>query len=432
MNNANNNIFSVLQGSDSEEGDTYYQGKKTKAQATKPQNNVQDNSGSIFAKKGQTKKQKKKQQLDQQKNTQTKRQPKTSDHLVKDQKASDDEYERKDQDDAPVDSNPAQETQNPVNAETSPNKMAKVENSGGKVKNTKLSAIQENLETLDESPADRSKRENQIQIEKKMEALFLDQNERTGKLAQNLFVNPQDLTPKKETVAINPPSNKKKNSLLDELVQNPISSDLGHSNTMQNDLNLNRKASYQEKKHYQTFTLNRANSTHEPNTINKPHSNSNANINPSSNLNNIKEESKWPNEKQDFFEYLKYLLYEDSMMSYKEMTWIRRVMCKFCHLEPPMNSKGKPVSLFFKKQQLYSGDMGLIIDSIQDYDEDIYFTGFVKGNGPRKELFYGRLFVLDDYEVTLYQGAFKDKGRISGKNVRVYSPRGELEFEGEV
>jgi len=66
------------------------------------------------------------------------------------------------------------------------------------------------------------------------------------------------------------------------------------------------------------------------------------------------------------------------------------------------------------------------------YDGDIYFTGFVKGNGPKKELFYGRLFVADDYEVTIYTGGFKDKGKFSGKNVRVYSPKGELEFEGEL
>jgi hypothetical protein len=142
--------------------------------------------------------------------------------------------------------------------------------------------------------------------------------------------------------------------------------------------------------------------------------------------------NKWPNEKQDFFEYLKYALYEDSQFSYKEMSWLRRVLCKFCHLEPPMNSKGKPVSMYFKKDQLYCGDLGIEIDSIEECDMPLYFTGFVKGNGPRKELFYGRLFYTDAYEVTVYVGAFKEKGRAAGKNIRIYSPRGELEFEGEL
>jgi len=142
--------------------------------------------------------------------------------------------------------------------------------------------------------------------------------------------------------------------------------------------------------------------------------------------------NKWPNEKQDFFEYLKYALYEDSQFSYKEMSWLRRVLCKFCHLEPPMNSKGKPVSIYFKKDLLYCGDLGLDIESIHEHDEPIFFTGFVKGNGPKKELFYGRLFYTDGYEVTIYVGAFKERGRATGKNIRVYSPKGELEFEGEL
>ena len=97
-----------------------------------------------------------------------------------------------------------------------------------------------------------------------------------------------------------------------------------------------------------------------------------------------------------------------------------------------MNSKGKPISLYFKKDLMYCGDLGVSIESIDEMDEPLYFTGFVKGNGPRKELFYGRLFYSDGYEISVYQGAFKDKGRIWGKNIRIYSPTGELEFEGEM
>jgi len=143
-------------------------------------------------------------------------------------------------------------------------------------------------------------------------------------------------------------------------------------------------------------------------------------------------ENKWVNEKKDFFEYLKYLLFEDSVFSYKEISWLRRVLCKFCNLEAPMNKKGKPISIFFKKDLIYDGSMGLPITSIDESDEEIYFTGFVKGNGPKKELFYGRIYMNSHYEVTLYQGAFKEKGNISGKNLRVYSPTGVLEWEGDI
>ena len=97
-----------------------------------------------------------------------------------------------------------------------------------------------------------------------------------------------------------------------------------------------------------------------------------------------------------------------------------------------MNSKGKPVSLYFKKAVPYAGSMGVNITSIDESEEDIYFTGFVKGNGPRKELFYGRLYVDNQYEVTLYQGAFKENGLIAGKNLRLYSPTGVLEWEGDI
>jgi hypothetical protein len=97
-----------------------------------------------------------------------------------------------------------------------------------------------------------------------------------------------------------------------------------------------------------------------------------------------------------------------------------------------MNSKGKPVALFFKKDLPYRGELPNNVDSVFNYDGEFYFTGFVKGNGPRKELFYGRVFALEDYEVTIFQGAFKERGRFSGKNVRIYSPRGEMEYEGEI
>ena len=145
----------------------------------------------------------------------------------------------------------------------------------------------------------------------------------------------------------------------------------------------------------------------------------------------LKKEEKWQNEKQDFFEHLKYLLYEDSMFTFKELSWIRRVLCKYCNIEPPMNFKGKSVALYFKKDQVYEGSLGVKVECIDSLDEDIYFTGFVKGNGPKKELFYGRLYTNSHYEVTLYQGPFKEHGKVSGKNIKIYSPNGELVHEGD-
>lgn len=145
----------------------------------------------------------------------------------------------------------------------------------------------------------------------------------------------------------------------------------------------------------------------------------------------LKKEEKWQNEKQDFFEHLKYLLYEDSMFTFKELSWIRRVLCKYCNLEAPMNFKGKPIALYFKKDQIYEGNLGVKVECIDSLDEDIYFTGFVKGNGQKKELFYGRLYVNSHYEVTLYQGPFKEQGKVSGKNIKIYSPNGELVHEGD-
>jgi len=147
---------------------------------------------------------------------------------------------------------------------------------------------------------------------------------------------------------------------------------------------------------------------------------------------NLQKEEKWQNEKQDFFEHLKYLLYEDSMFTFKELSWIRRVLCKYCNIEPPINFEGKSVALYFKKNQVYEGNLGVKVDFIETFDPDrIYFTGFVKGNGPKKELFYGRLYTDSHYEVTLYQGPFKQNGNVSGKNIKIYSPNGELVHEGD-
>ena len=152
----------------------------------------------------------------------------------------------------------------------------------------------------------------------------------------------------------------------------------------------------------------------------------------------------WTNEKEDFFVYLEYLLYEDTSMSYKEVAWLRREFYKFMNLKTPeINSETQqPPSLYFKKNlefafdsNVYPTSVKAAFDNVLGKGKKVFFTGFVTTvvDKPNcyKEMFYGRLFLRGECEVTIYEGFFKDS-QITGSGVKIYNQKGEVLFEGPV
>jgi len=84
----------------------------------------------------------------------------------------------------------------------------------------------------------------------------------------------------------------------------------------------------------------------------------------------VTNEKKYPNEKEDFFQYMDYLLYEDSEFTLKEVAWLRRTIYKFMDLKPIHEKE----NLFYKKE--------LLFDDVEftNMGQQSYFRGFLSSN----------------------------------------------------
>lgn len=379
---AKNNIFAVFKDDDSEDENEQRKDKQQQKAAPVKSDNANNKSDSIFAKDKKSKKQQKKTAKSSQAD---KKQPKKKDSSAQ----GDDEVVANDKNIDKITEN-GQEDEVSAHDVVQNNDEVKIEE-----KNVKLNTEEKPLDNIVD---------NQKDVKKEGRTLFKAEAKTENFQGKNLL---NDLNQDMNGLYANQSTGPQEDSNR----QIPEQED-----KLKMQVNLRKGQSYNEKMPYNNSY----------NSMNSKGFNNLNSYNPGE-----KKEDKWQNEKQDFFEHLRYLLYEDSTFTFKELSWIRRVLCKYCNLEAPSNFKGKQVNLWFKKDQVYDGTLGINIEGLDLSEDDVYFTGFVKGNGPKKELFYGRLFVQDHYESTQYQGAFKDNGKVCGKNIKIYSQNGEMLYEGD-